>query len=60
MGQLVEIATLGLRNSRINQVLIEESILGWQELEYEVMRDTAEMLPSFVRWKTSIHGRPYW
>ena len=42
MGQLVEIATLGLRNSRINQVLIEESILGWQELEYEVMRDDAD------------------
>ena len=42
MGQLVEIATLGLRNTRINQVLIEESILGWQELEYEVMRDGAD------------------
>ena len=42
MGQLVEIATLGLRNSRISQVLIEESILGWQELEYEVMRDGAD------------------
>ena len=42
MGQLVEIAALGLRNSRINQVLIEESILGWQELEYEVMRDGAD------------------
>jgi len=42
MGQLVEISTLGLRNSRINQVLIEESILGWQELEYEVMRDAAD------------------
>ena len=42
MGQLVEIATLGLRNSRISQVLIEESILGWQELEYEVMRDDAD------------------
>ena len=42
LGQLVEIATLGLRNSRINQVLIEESILGWQELEYEVMRDGAD------------------
>ena len=41
-GQLVEIATLGLRNSRISQVLIEESILGWQELEYEVMRDGAD------------------
>ena len=42
IGQLVEIAALGLRNSRINQVLIEESILGWQELEYEVMRDGAD------------------
>jgi len=42
MGQLVESASLGLRNSRINQVLIEESILGWQELEYEVMRDGAD------------------
>ena len=41
-GQLVEIATLGLRNSRIGQVLIEESILGWQEYEYEVMRDGAD------------------
>ena len=33
---------MGLRNSRISQVLIEESILGWQELEYEVMRDEAD------------------
>jgi len=41
-GQLVEIATLGLRNSRIGQVLIEESILGWQEYEYEVMRDGSD------------------
>ena len=53
MGQLVEIATLGLRNSRINQVLIEESILGWQELEYEVMRMERTMQPSCVLWKTS-------
>ena len=42
MGELVEISQLGLRNSRISQVLIEESILGWQELEYEVMRDEAD------------------
>ena len=41
-GELVEIATIGLRNSRIGQVLIEESILGWQEYEYEVMRDNAD------------------
>ena len=42
LGELVEISQLGLRNSRISQVLIEESILGWQELEYEVMRDDAD------------------
>jgi len=41
-GQLVEIASLGLRNSHIGQVLIEESIIGWQEYEYEVMRDGAD------------------
>jgi len=41
-GELVEVSSLGLRNSRINQVLIEESILGWQEHEYEVMRDSRD------------------
>ncbi|MGD0057340.1 MAG: carbamoyl-phosphate synthase large subunit [Methanomassiliicoccales archaeon] len=29
----------GLIYSRIHQVLIEESVLGWKEYEYEVMRD---------------------
>ncbi len=29
----------GIENSPINQVLIEESIDGWKEFEYEVMRD---------------------
>ncbi len=55
LGQLVEIATLGLRNSRINQVLIEESILGWQELEYEVMRggsDNATIVCTMENIKT--------
>jgi len=42
IGQLVEVASLGLRKSRINQVLVEESILGWQEHEYEVMRDASD------------------
>jgi carbamoyl-phosphate synthase large subunit len=37
--QLLEITERGLRRSRINQVLIEESVLGWKEFEYEVMRD---------------------
>ncbi|TET91306.1 MAG: carbamoyl-phosphate synthase large subunit [Methanomassiliicoccales archaeon] len=34
--------SLGLVYSRINQVLIEESVLGWTEYEYEVMRDSAD------------------
>lgn len=37
--ELLEIAERGLERSRINQVLIEESIMGWKEFEYEVMRD---------------------
>ncbi len=41
-GELVEIASQGILHSRIDQVLIEESILGWQEHEYEVMRDAAD------------------
>ncbi|MBI87928.1 MAG: carbamoyl-phosphate synthase large subunit, partial [Euryarchaeota archaeon] len=42
MGELVEIASQGILHSAIGQVLIEESILGWQEHEYEVMRDAAD------------------
>jgi carbamoyl-phosphate synthase large subunit len=37
--ELVEITERGLKRSRIHQVLIEESIIGWKEFEYEVMRD---------------------
>ncbi len=32
---------LGLAASRIHQVLVERSLLGWKEIEYEVMRDGA-------------------
>lgn len=37
--ELIEIANHGLDMSFINQVLIDESVLGWKEFEYEVMRD---------------------
>ncbi|MHB8128108.1 MAG: carbamoyl-phosphate synthase large subunit [Mobilitalea sp.] len=37
---LVEICTNGLRLSRVGQCLIERSIAGWKEIEYEVMRDS--------------------
>ena len=37
--ELTEIATNGLRLSRVGQALIEKCISGWKEIEYEVMRD---------------------
>jgi len=37
--ELISITELGLKRSRITQVLIEEGIMGWKEFEYEVMRD---------------------
>jgi carbamoyl-phosphate synthase large subunit len=37
--ELEDICGRGLAYSRIGQVLIEESVLGWKEFEYEVMRD---------------------
>jgi len=39
LDDLYSITALGLNRSRIHQVLIEESVLGWKEFEYEVMRD---------------------
>jgi carbamoyl-phosphate synthase large subunit len=32
----------GLKLSPINQVLVEKSIKGWKEIEYEVMRDSSD------------------
>ncbi|MBC7100221.1 MAG: carbamoyl-phosphate synthase large subunit [Methanobacteriales archaeon] len=37
--ELKEVVTRGLEMSFINQVLIDQSVLGWKEFEYEVMRD---------------------
>ena len=39
-AQLEIIAGRGIQASMIGQVLIEESILGWEELELEVVRDS--------------------
>ncbi len=40
--ELERIVGLGVAYSRIKQVLVEESVLGWKEFEYEVMRDAAD------------------
>ncbi len=38
--ELKDILHKGLLHSRINQVLLEQSVAGWKEIEYEVMRDS--------------------
>jgi len=40
--ELKQIVARGLSYSRIGQVLIEESVIGWKEYELEVMRDKAD------------------
>ncbi|WAM32812.1 carbamoyl-phosphate synthase large subunit [Caldicellulosiruptor morganii] len=38
--EFVEIARRGLTYSPVSQILVEKSIKGWKEIEYEVMRDS--------------------
>ena len=40
--ELFMIATRGIKLSPINQILVERSVAGWKEIEYEVMRDKAD------------------
>mgnify|MGYP003605745932 FL=1 len=40
--ELRRIVTAGLHDSPTNEVLMEESILGWKEYELELMRDKAD------------------
>lgn len=39
IDELRVIAARGIAASMINQILVEESVLGWEELELEVVRD---------------------
>ncbi len=38
--EFFEMVRLGLQSSRVGEVLIEESIIGWKEYELELMRDS--------------------
>src|SRR5690606_508876 len=42
MEELDRIVTSGLNASPIHQILLERSLAGWKEIEYEVMRDGAD------------------
>lgn len=40
--EMEEISNRGLKLSPINQILVERSVAGWKEVEFEVMRDSAD------------------
>ncbi len=40
--EFVEIASRGIEASPVNEILIEELVLGWKEFEMEVIRDKAD------------------
>jgi len=42
--ELKIIAARGLAASLVNQILVEESVLGWEELELEVVRDAKNQM----------------
>jgi len=61
-AELELIAGAGLRHSPTNEVLLEESILGWKEYELEVMRDNRDnvviaCLECNMRRRTMYHER---
>ena len=39
MAELKEIAAGGIKASRVGQILVEKSVAGYKEIEFEVMRD---------------------
>ena len=47
--ELKTVCARGLQASLVGQVLVEESVLGWEELELEVVRDAKrQMIPVFI------------
>ena len=42
LEQLRTITASGIAASPVGQVLVERSLLGWKEIEYEVMRDAGD------------------
>src|SRR5829696_396709 len=41
-AELRRVAASGLAASPVTQILVEQSLIGWKELEYEVLRDAAD------------------
>jgi len=41
-AELLSVCAYGLQASPVSKVLLEESIIGWKEIEFEVVRDKAD------------------
>lgn len=54
--ELKTVCARGLQASLVGQVLVEESILGWEELELEVVRDAEGNIITCLLLKISIHS----
>jgi len=42
LDEAPDLIAVGLNSSPVGQVLVEESVIGWKEIEYEVMRDCVD------------------
>ena len=41
-GELIAMCKRGIESSAIGQILLEQSVAGWKEIEFEVMRDSKD------------------
>ena len=58
--ELKTVCARGLQASLVGQVLVEESILGWEELELEVVRDKdGNMIQTMRSWSTLMPNESY-
>ena len=56
--ELRTVASRGIAASLVGQILVEESVLGWEELELEVVRDAkGRMITTRIRHSSSRLGR---
>ncbi len=51
-AEFTAVVESGLSASPISQVLLERSLVGWKEVEYEVIRDGADTASPCATWKT--------
>ncbi len=56
LEELRVVAGRGIAASLVGQILVEESVLGWEELELEVVRDARNQMITVCFSRTWTHG----